>query len=185
MGKTPVVVANRAGFVVNRLFVPCLTEAFWLLEEGARPEAVDRAMVEFGFATGPLQLIDMSGVDILARIQPVLGKASPGTEDCRGSSGSWSSGGIWARRPEQAFTGMHRVPHAEVGSCHRAGDRGRVPRARYCLRRPGGPEIVDRLMLRMVAEAFRMLEEGVVRRPADLDVAMVLGTGLADFRGAC
>ena len=47
-------VRNREGFLVNRLFVPYLKEAFWLLEDGAEPAAIDRAMVEFGFAMGPL-----------------------------------------------------------------------------------------------------------------------------------
>ena len=61
IGKTPVLVENREGFVVNRLFIPYLMEAFWLLEEGVSPAEIDRAMVDFGFAMGPLQLIDMSG----------------------------------------------------------------------------------------------------------------------------
>ncbi len=77
MRKTPVVVRNREGFVVSRLFVPYLKEAFWLLEDGADPAAVDRAMVEFGFAMGPLQLIDMSGLDILVLTDAVLREAFP------------------------------------------------------------------------------------------------------------
>ena len=50
--KTPVLVRNREGFLVNRLFVPYLKEAFWLLEEGIEPEAIDRAMTDFGFRDG-------------------------------------------------------------------------------------------------------------------------------------
>ena len=56
----------NADFVVNRLFIPYLKEAFRFLEDGADPRAVDAAMVEFGFAMGPLTLIDMAGMDILA-----------------------------------------------------------------------------------------------------------------------
>ncbi len=59
MGKTPIPAWNQKGSIVNRLFTAYVTEAFWLLEEGADPFAVDRAMVEFGFAMGPFQLIDM------------------------------------------------------------------------------------------------------------------------------
>ena len=53
IGKTPVLVENREGFVVNRLFIPYLAEAFWLLEEGAGPRRVDRALAEFGFPWAP------------------------------------------------------------------------------------------------------------------------------------
>ena len=65
MRKTPVLVKNSTGFVVNRVFIPYLKEAFQLLEDGAEAQAVDAAMRAFGFAMGPLTLIDMAGIDIL------------------------------------------------------------------------------------------------------------------------
>ena len=184
IGKTPVVAANREGFIVNRLLVPYLTEAFWLLEEGARPEAVDRAMVEFGFAMGPLQLIDMSGLDTLARTQPILSKAFSWHGDLsrivwelveRGHLGRKTGAGVYQYAPGDPTPTSHPAAEQVIAGVRR---RRGTPCAR-----PSGPEIVARLMLRMVAEAFRLLEDGVVRRPADVDVAMVLGTGLADFRG--
>ena len=75
--KTPVLVRNREGFLVNRLFIPYLKEAFWLLEEGADAPAIDGAMVEFGFPMGPLALIDMAGLDILVLTDRVLSGAFP------------------------------------------------------------------------------------------------------------
>ncbi len=75
--KTPVLVRNREGFLVNRLFIPYLKEAFWLLEEGADAPAIDDAMVEFGFPMGPLALIDMAGLDILVHTDRVLSRAFP------------------------------------------------------------------------------------------------------------
>jgi 3-hydroxyacyl-CoA dehydrogenase len=184
IGKTPVVATNREGFVVNRLLLPYLTEAFWLLEEGAEPEAVDRAMVDFGFDMGPLQLIDMSGVDILAKAQPILSKAFPwhgGLSPivwelvARGHLGQKTGAGIYQYVPGDATPMPHREAEQIIAGVRR---RRSKPSPE-----PDGPDIVVRLMLRMVAEAFRLLEDGVVRRPADVDVAMVLGTGLADFRG--
>jgi len=77
MRKTPVVVKNREGFLVNRIFIPYFKEAFWLLEDGAAPAAVDAAMVEFGFPMGPLALIDMAGLDILMHTDRVLSRAFP------------------------------------------------------------------------------------------------------------
>jgi 3-hydroxyacyl-CoA dehydrogenase len=184
LGKTPVVAANREGFIVNRLLVPYLTEAFWLVEEGARPEAVDRAMVEFGFALGPFQLIDMSGLDILTRTQPILSKAFPWHGDLPRIVGDLIERGRLGRKTEvgvhQDAPGDRTPPSRLVAEQVMADARYRRGMTRS---KPNGSEIVDRLMLRLAAEAFWLLEERVVRRPADVDVAMVQGAGLADFRG--
>jgi 3-hydroxyacyl-CoA dehydrogenase len=184
LGKTPVLAQNREGFVVNRLFIPYLTEAFWLLEEGADAVAVDRAMVEFGFAMGPLQLIDMSGIDILVKTQPILAAAFPGHGGLsaiasglveRGYLGQKTGAGVYRYEPGDHTPQPHAAAERLIADVRR--QRGTTGAG------PEGPEIAARLMLRMVAEAGRLLDEAVVGRPSDVDVAMVLGTGLADFRG--
>ena len=189
MGKTPVLAWNREGFVVNRLFIPYLTEAFWLLEEGAEPAAIDRAMVEFGFAMGPLQLIDMSGLDILEKTQPILAAAfpwhgglSPIALDLvdEGHLGQKTGSGVYRYEPGDRTPKPHAAAERLTAEARRRRGMAGHPLEG---RGPEGPEIVARLMLRMVAEAGRLLEEAVVARPSDVDVAMVLGTGLADFRG--
>ena len=75
--KTAVPVKNREGFLVNRIFLPYVKEAFFLWEEGAEPEAIDRALVEFGMPMGPLTLIDMAGVDVLVWTDRVMTPAFP------------------------------------------------------------------------------------------------------------
>jgi 3-hydroxyacyl-CoA dehydrogenase len=184
MGKTPVVVENRAGFVVNRLFIPYLMEAFWLLEEGTGPAEVDRAMVDFGFAMGPLQLIDMSGLDILKKTHAVMRQAFPQHGDlspiaCQlvdeGRLGQKTGAGVYRYEPGDRTPRPHGLTEQAVAAARRRRGPAAVGLDRE--------QIVSRLMLRMVAEAFSLVEEGIVRRPADVDVAMVLGTGLADFRG--
>ena len=184
LGKTPVVVKSRAGFVVSRLLVPYLKEAFWLLEEGAEPAVIDRAMVEFGFAMGPLQLIDMSGLDILVKTDAVLRGAFPRHGPLSsialrlveaGHLGQKTGAGVY-RYEKGDYTPLASEAAAEIIAGVRR-ERGVAPRD------IGREEITRRLMLRMVAEAFYVLEEGIVERGADIDVAMVLGTGLPDFRG--
>jgi 3-hydroxyacyl-CoA dehydrogenase len=184
LGKTPVLVRNREGFVVNRIFIPYLKEAFWLLEEGYEPAAIDGAVVEFGLAMGPLVLIDMSGLDILTLTDTVLRQAYPYhgplstiAQDLveRGCLGQKTGSGVYRyeagdRTPQRSEVAAEIIAKARVA---RAG----------CCAGKRSEEIVHRLVLRMVAEAFRVVEEGIVERPADLDVAMVLGTGLPDFRG--
>ena len=63
--RTPVQVCTREGFLVNRVPIPYLKEASFLLEEGTSAAGTNRADVEFGFPMGPLALIAMAGLDIL------------------------------------------------------------------------------------------------------------------------
>jgi 3-hydroxyacyl-CoA dehydrogenase len=183
MGKTPVLVDNREGFVVNRLFIPYLVEAFWLLEEGVGPAAVDRAMVDFGFAMGPFQLIDMSGLDILDKTHAIMQRTFPHFGDLPPTArrlvegrhlGQKTGAGVYRYEPGDRTPHPHDLTEQAV-EAGRASARlgGNIP----C------EQIVSRLILRMVSEAYRLLEERIVRRAADIDVAMVLGIGLADFRG--
>jgi 3-hydroxyacyl-CoA dehydrogenase len=184
LGKTPVVVNNREGFLVTRLFVPYLKEAFWLLEEGVDPAAIDGAMVEFGMPMGPLALIDMAGLDILALTDQVLRRAFPWHGPLpaiaarlveRGQLGQKSGSGVY--KYEKGDYTPRRSPSAEAIIAEvrkdRGGPRGHMP----------AHEIAGRLVLRMVGEAFYVMEEGVAGRESDLDVALVLGTGFPDFRG--
>jgi 3-hydroxyacyl-CoA dehydrogenase len=184
IGKTPVLVKNREGFLVSRLFVPYLKEAFWLLEEGADPVAIDRAMVEFGFAMGPLALIDMAGLDILAFTDKVLRAAFPRHDGPsliverlvqQGHLGQKTGSGVY--RYEQG----NRMPLPNPTTAQIIAEVQQGKGLRPCT--VGDADITQRLILRMVNEAFYVLEEGLCQRPSDLDVAMVLGTGLADFRG--
>ena len=182
--KTPVLVRNREGFLVNRLFIPYLKEAFWLLEEGADAPAIDGAMVEFGFPMGPLTLIDMAGLDVLVLTDRVLTGAfrshGPLSNVAvrlveRGHLGQKSGAGVYRyekgdRTPRPSAEAARVI--AEVQQAE-----GRAPRP------VGQDEIIRRLTLRMVNEAFHVMAEGIAQRESDIDVAMVLGTGFPDFRG--
>jgi len=182
--KTPVVVRNREGFLVNRIFIPYLKEAFWLLEDGAEPAAIDAAMAAFGFPMGPLALIDMAGLDILAHSDAVLRRAFPRHGALSGvvarlveagRLGQKTGGGVYN------YAAGDYTPHpsdelaALVAEARR--QSGRAPRP------VSADEITGRLVLRMVAEALWVMEEGIALREADVDAAMVLGTGFPDFRG--
>lgn len=71
-GKTPIVVADKAGFYVNRILAPYINEAMRLLVEGEPIEVIDNALVKFGFPVGPIQLLDEVGIDTGTKIIPVL-----------------------------------------------------------------------------------------------------------------
>ena len=182
--KTPVLVKNREGFLVNRLFIPYLKEAFWLLEEGVAAADVDGAIVEFGFPMGPLLLIDMAGLDILAHSDRILSRAFPHHGGlptvvarlvAQGQLGQKTGAGVYRYEAGKYAPLACEATAAILAEVRR--ERGLAPR------RIEKDEIVERLVLRMVGEAFLVLEEGLVQRPADLDAATVLGIGFPDFRG--
>jgi len=184
IGKTPVLVRNREGFLVNRLFVPYLNEAFRLLQDGAEPEAIDAAMVKFGFAMGPLTLIDMAGIDILAFTDAVLQAAFPHHDgSCpivqrlvdAGLLGQKTGSGVYRYIPGD-YTRHENQAAAEIIAQVRT-ETG-MPR-----RDVDAEEITDRLTLRMVSEAFYILSERIAQRESDIDAATALGIGFPTFRG--
>jgi 3-hydroxyacyl-CoA dehydrogenase len=182
--KTPVLVKSREGFLVNRVFLPYLKEALWLLEEGAAAPTIDAAMVEFGFPMGPLAVTDFTGLDILVFTDRVMSRAFP-AHGCvspiavrlveQGHLGQKTGSGVY--RYEKGDYTPHPSEAADRVIAQVRQEAGRAPRE------TGREEITQRLVLRMVNEAFHVMEEGIAQRESDLDAAMVLGTGFPDFRG--
>ncbi len=182
--KTPVLVNNREGFVVNRLFIPYLKEAFRLLEDGADPRAVDAAMVGFGFAMGPLTLIDMAGIDILAFTDKQMCKAFPTHVPLSRIATSLVEQGYLGQK---TGCGVYRYEEGDYTPKGSRTTRDIIANVQNevgkTARDVGADEITDRLVLRMVSEAFCVVQEQIAQRQSDIDVAMVLGTGFPDFRG--
>ncbi len=184
LGKTPVLVRNCTGFLVDRLFIPYVKEAFELLEDGADPAAIDRAAVAFGFPLGPLALIDMTGLDILVGSDRMIHAAYPRHGALSpvaihlvesGQLGQKTGGGVYRYEP-----GDH-TPHPSETTARLVAEvqrqRGRTPRA------IADEAIAERLVLRMVNEALYAMDDGIARSAADVDVATVLGLGFPDYRG--
>lgn len=184
MRKTPVVVKNREGFVVNRLFIPYVQEAFSLLEEGADAATIDAAMVQFGFPMGPLVLIDMAGIDILAdahrvlyRADPRLGPLSPIAHRlvAAGRSGQKAGEGVYRYQPGDRTPRESPATEQIIVAVRTERKQG--------LRTFTAEEIEERLAMRMVCEAGYVMAEQIVDSADDMDVATVLGLGFPDFRG--
>jgi 3-hydroxyacyl-CoA dehydrogenase/enoyl-CoA hydratase/3-hydroxybutyryl-CoA epimerase len=181
LGKTPVAVRNAPGFLVNRLLTFYLSGALWLLQEGHTVEELDRALTEWGMPQGPFALMDRVGIDLAVEVGHQL-MAAFGE---RLAFPGWDWEGVFleeGRLGEKSGAGFYRYengqrlePDPEIPERLGLGAR-KAPRGEAAA-------LVDRLLLPMVEEAGRCLEEGVVKSPADIDVAVLLGLGFPPFRG--
>ncbi len=178
LGKTPVVVRDRPGFLINRLLAPYLSEAAILVAEGASIAAVDQAFRRFGMPMGPLMLYDQVGLDVAGHVARILADAFGerlGRVDLldplldKGWLGKKSGVGLYRH------TGKAPTANATAQAMlqERAGGAGAA----------GSDEITERCILRMIDEGARCLEEEVVANAEDLDLAIVFGTGFPPFRG--
>ncbi|VTT97401.1 multifunctional fatty acid oxidation complex subunit alpha : Multifunctional fatty acid oxidation complex subunit alpha OS=Rhodopirellula sallentina SM41 GN=RSSM_06309 PE=3 SV=1: ECH: 3HCDH_N: 3HCDH: 3HCDH [Gemmataceae bacterium] len=179
VGKVPVVVADSPGFLVNRTLFPYLDEAVRLVLEGVPGEEVDRAAVRFGMPMGPLELLDQIGIDIAADVSKTFASL---TSD---------PGPVPERFAEMVAAGA-LGKKAGRGFYQYDGDRRRKLTAWATPKRARKPEgaaagelseVQMRLVYPMINEAAKCLETGVVAEAWMADLAMVLGTGFAPFRG--
>jgi 3-hydroxyacyl-CoA dehydrogenase/enoyl-CoA hydratase/3-hydroxybutyryl-CoA epimerase len=180
MGKTPVVVADRPGFLVNRVLGTYLNEAVLMVEEGSPAETVDRAGLDFGLPMGPLTLLDEVGLDVAAKAAHVLVEAFGNR--MKGASGfdSLAAAGHLGRKVGKGFFRYEKGKR--VGIDPAAIEIVRKGAAGAASPSPSVP-IVDRLILPMIKEAVICLDEGVVASPEKLDLAMIFGIGFPPFRG--
>ena len=178
LGKTPVVVADSPGFLVNRILAPYLSEGVRLLREGCAIEVIDGAMTRFGMPVGPIALLDDVGLDVAVKAGEVLAAAFPERMGSFGEEALVAAGRLGRKNGEGFYE-------------YAKGKRGKPSRQAYAILGveprdppPESPEaIASRLTLLMINEAAHCLGEGVVREAAKLDLAMIFGTGFPPFRG--
>ncbi len=187
IGKLPVIVKDSPGFLVNRILLPYMAEALRLyFEEGYDAERIDRIMLDFGMPMGPLRLMDEVGVDVGNHVARDLTTRLPGSMPADSGAGQAVTTMIangWLGRKagkgvyvyEAGKKGDQAQPplHADTAKLRKIGVVGTADDA----------TLRDRLVLVMVNEAARVLEEGVVGAPEDVDFGMIMGTGWAPFRG--
>ena len=178
LGKTPVVVTDSPGFLVNRILAPYLSEAVRLVKEGCRIEDVDRVMTNFGMPVGPLTLLDDVGLDVAAKAGEVLQAAFPDRLKAAGDEALAAAGRL-GRKTGGGFydyRGSKRAAPSPLAYELLGVEPGRIPPVLE-------EEIEARLVLSMVNEAAMCLAEEVVSAPSKLDLAMIFGTGFPPFRG--
>ncbi len=173
VGKLPVVVRDRPGFLVNRVLFPYLLDAAELYDAGIDVLEIDRALTGWGMPMGPLRLIDEIGVDITIDIAATLEKAYGRRDKANELLHKMRQEGLLGRKTGAGFykyEGKAQSPNESLEKWRGKGERF-------------AGDIAERLLLLMINEAARCLEEGVVASPEDADYGMVLGTGFPPFRG--
>jgi len=181
IAKMPIVVDDGPGFLVNRLLVPYLTEALEILLDGATIEQVEQAATQFGMALGPLRLLDQIGVDTVLLAGRPLWAALPERVLASPLLGTLYKSG---RRGRKSGAGFFSYPSGE-NDAGQADPKIDAILAQWA-RAPQAftqEQITARLLLPMVLEACRLLEEGKVRAPQTIDLAMVHGLGFPAGRG--
>ena len=182
LGKTPIVVRDCPGFLVNRILMPYLNECVRMVEEGADFRMVDRLMEEFGMPMGPFALLDEIGIDVAAHVARILGGAfAERMAPVALLSSVEKTGGLLGKKSGKGF-----YLHGRQG---KRSKRRANPEMWRLLPRPTKTapithfDMVHRPLVAMVNEAARALEEKIVSSARDLDLALVLGTGFPPFRG--
>ncbi|SMY33092.1 Fatty acid oxidation complex subunit alpha [Photobacterium malacitanum] len=175
-GKTPIVVADKAGFYVNRILAPYMNEAAQLLLAGEPIEHIDNALLNFGFPVGPITLLDEVGVDIGAKISPILA-AELGERFATPAMFEWlQQDGRKGRKSGKGFY-LYNTKNKEVDkSVYTL--LGVEPQQQLT-----EVDIAVRCTLMMLNEAARCLNEGVIKSARDGDIGAIFGIGFPPFLG--
>lgn len=176
-GKTPIVVADKAGFYINRILAPFLNEAAFMLLEGEPIDKIDSALVSFGFPVGPFQLLDEVGIDVSSKITPIL-TGELGTR--------FSTPDAFKKLVEDGRLGKKVNKGFYL---YRTKKEKRVDDSIYRLLGIVSPPklseaiIVKRALYLLLNEAARCLEESVINSVTDGDIGAIFGIGFPPFLG--
>ena len=177
LGKTVVYCNDGPGFVVNRILGPYMNESGFLLEEGNSIESLDKAMVDFGMPMGPMALLDEVGIDVAAKVAGILTEAFGNRMEkstvveklyADGRHGKKNGKGLYLYED-----GKRKGPDPSVYKILGI----RSPKA------ADAKAVVERMVFSMINEASLILDEKIVASAAELDLAMIMGTGFPPFRG--
>jgi len=183
IGKFPIIVEDVPGFLVNRILTPYLNEAAFLLSDGYEVKDIDKAATGFGMPMGPCRLLDEVGLDVASHVSEIMlkgyGDRMKGPGHARalldiGRKGKKSGGGFYDFRDKETspYPGLREALKISVPA-KSSGDK---------------THITNRLIMSLVNEAVKCLDEGVAGKPGreaaqQVDLGTVMGMGFPPFRG--
>ncbi|HVZ00781.1 MAG TPA: 3-hydroxyacyl-CoA dehydrogenase NAD-binding domain-containing protein [Dongiaceae bacterium] len=184
IGKQAVVARVCDGFIANRAFDQYWRQTRFLVEEGASPYDIDKALYDFGMPMGPFQVSDLVGLDVSAQIRKNRKASLPAEarldtiEDELAESGRWGqkNGLGWYRYESGSRAGVPDQAVLDAIDAYRK-------REGFTPRRISPDEILERCIYTLVNEGAKEVEEGIAIRASDIDIAAVYGFGFPSHRG--
>lgn len=189
MGKTPIVVNDCPGFLVNRVLFPYFGGFSQLMAQGADFQRVDKVMEKFGWPMGPAYLLDVVGMDTAVHAGEVMAEGFPERMGSLGGNGEKSA--IQAmfendRLGQKNARGFYAYEEDRKGKPKKVRDEAAIELVRGVARENrefSDEEIISRMMVPLCLETVRCLEDGIVASPAEADMALIYGIGFPPFRG--
>jgi 3-hydroxyacyl-CoA dehydrogenase/enoyl-CoA hydratase/3-hydroxybutyryl-CoA epimerase len=173
-GKTPILVGDCAGFVVNRVLLPYINEAGFILEEGSNIKEIDGILKDFGLPMGPFTLADTVGIDIGFHVASILNKSygermpiAPLLQNVYENKLL----GVKTKKGFYEYVSKEKVVNQEIYQWQK--DKKKFNQE----------EIISRCIYIMINEASRILEEHIVSDAQTVDLAMIAGTGFPPYKG--
>ncbi len=174
-GKTPILVGDCAGFIVNRILLPYLNEAAFILEEGSKIEKIDSLIKDFGMPMGPFTLADTVGIDIGYKVATILNEAYGSRMPIASIIEKMNDAkflGLKTKAGFYEYDGKDKYVNTHVTSMIQNNTKIFEDE-----------QIVQRCIYIMINEASRCLEENIVSDASIIDFAMITGTGFPAYKG--
>lgn len=175
IGKVPIVVKDSCGFLVNRILIPYLNEAGFILDEGVNFERIDKICVDFGMPMGPFTLVDEIGLDVGHKVALILeenfGKRMKVPEVLK----KVYSQKLFGKKVGKGFY-IHKP------DCKTANKEVYNFVSEHKGQLLSNEKILKRLLYKMINEAASCLQDRVCNEPSDIDIGMIMGTGFPPFR---
>ena len=177
VGKTPLIVSDAPGFLINRILMPYLNEAGHLLDEGVALEDIDQACLDFGMPMGPFRLLDEIGIDVALKVSGIVHEGLGDRIRPSAVIGKMAASGLLGKKASKGFyiygdKGGKEMPNREVASL--------LGRANKDME---GRDIQLRIFIPMINEAAYVLQEGIVGDASKVDLGLIFGIGFPPFRG--
>ncbi|MBT4790025.1 MAG: fatty acid oxidation complex subunit alpha FadB, partial [Halobacteriovoraceae bacterium] len=184
MGKTPIVVNDCPGFLVNRVLFPYFNGFAKLIEDGVDYQRVDKVMEKFGWPMGPAYLLDVVGIDTGAHAAKIMADAFPDRMEMNGKTiidcmyekeRFGQKNGVGFYKYEMDRRGRpKKIVDEQTASIISAVVKNNVDIT--------DEQIIERMMIPMIFECARCLEEKIVNTPQEVDMGLLLGLGFPPFR---
>ncbi|MBN1406618.1 MAG: enoyl-CoA hydratase/isomerase family protein [Calditrichaceae bacterium] len=176
LGKTPIVVNDSPGFLVNRLLLHYMVEAVSLLESGQSMQTIDSVMRKFGMPMGPIELLDEVGIDVAVKVAKILQKTM---------ADRMAESDLLLKMLEDGRLGKKTKKGFYIYTTGKKANDPRVVKLIAVKDKTylSDDQLIQRMTYPMINEAARCLDEGIAQSARDVDIGMIFGTGFAPFRG--